>query len=463
MIAVRMYQNIKPIVRILVIALLLRLSFFLLVHPWSLPIEQQLTFNDSPLYHQLASTLLDHHRFASSATANPDALRTPAYPLFVAGIYALWGKVPWAVFVVQILLDCLSCYLIFLTLRRLLSQRIAHIAAFFYAIDPFLILYASTFLTETLFLFVLAVALYAYGSILFHGQSTNMLWRYGLLGLTIGAATLVRPIALYIPIILVAFTLATHRKKLVSALANSAILVIAFAVIVSPWMIRNYVTFGRASLSCIDSWTLLPWNVGVVEAPKRHQDLETTQSELLAEADSLMSADGLQPENLNPMQKAEYWRRLAFRYILHDPIRYAIAHVKGTIFIFANLGTSDFAHVLHLPSHKVDTPTNFFTMLREFFARKSPTEILIGGMIAPFLLITYLALILGLFVAWRRFDRTFLAFCLLMALYFIMVPGTIGIVRYKLPALPFFLGFVGIGIAHLLDRWKAKRAAITSQ
>lgn len=462
--AIRTRPRIRPVVLILAVALVLRVSFLAVVHPWSYPVEQQLTFNDSPLYHQLACTLLDHHRFAAGATDAPDPIRTPGYPLFVAGIYALFGEIPWIVFVAQIVMDCLSCYLLFLVLRRVLSETVASIGAFLYAIDPFLILYASTFLSETLFLLVLTIALHTYGTILSHGRNTNMRWRYGLLGLTVGVAALVRPIALYIPVVLIAFTLVTDRKKLARALVNSAILVAAFAVIVSPWLIRNYVTFGRASLSCADSWTLLRWNVGVVEAAKRHQDFEMTRDELLAEADSLMSADGLRPENLNPMEKADYWRRLAFRYILHDPIHFAMAHVKGTVFLFVNLGTSDFAHALHLPSHGMDMSKSSVTMLREFSAKKSPTEILIGAIVAPFLLITYLALVLGLFVAWRRFDRTFLAFCLLMALYFTMLPGAVGIVRYKLPAVPFYLCFVGIGIAHFLDRWRVKRAAaIASQ
>ncbi|MFH1011874.1 MAG: glycosyltransferase family 39 protein, partial [bacterium] len=417
-----------------------------------------LTFNDSPLYHQLACTLLDHHRFAASASAEPDPLRTPVYPLFVAGIYALFGKVPWVVFVVQILLDCVSCCLLFLTLRRILSGTVAHIAAFFYAIDPFLILYASTFLTEILFVFVLVVALYVYGTILSHGRDRTVLLQHGLLGFALGLATLVRPIALYLPLVLIVLTLVIYRKRRVFAFANSAILIVAFAVIVSPWLLRNHGISGRATLTYIDSWDLLALNVGAMEAAKRHQDLETTSAELLAEADLLMAAEGLHPENMNLMEKADYWRQLAFRYILRDPIGFAIAHAKGTIFIFANLGTSDFAHVLHRPSRGLGIPTNFLAMIREFFTKKSPMEILLGAAVVPLLLITYLALAVGLVVAWRRFNRTFLAFCLLIALYFVTVPGALGVVRFKLPALPFLVGFVGIGIAYVAEKWKAHRA-----
>jgi hypothetical protein len=243
------------------------------------------------------------------------------------------------------------------------------------------------------------------------------------------------------------------------ALQYSAMIVLAFAVVVTPWLLRNYYHFGRATLTYIDSWDLLALNVAAMEAPKRHQDLLTTGNQLLAEADSLMVADGYQPDKLNLMQKANYWRSLALRYILRDPIRFAVAHAKGTLFVFANLGTSDLVRFLHLPSHPLGGGTSFSDMVRRFFTEKSTAEILAAVLVTPLLLITYVGFIIGLIVAWKRYDTRFLAFCLLVTLYFVAVPGALGIVRFKLPAMPFFLGFVGIGIAHLHDKWKARRVA----
>jgi len=457
-------RDARPILSIIALCLLLRVVFLVLVHPWTFPAEEQLSCNDSPLYHQLACTLLDYHRFAPSATAAPDPLRTPAYPIFVSGIYAVFGRVPWLVFIAQILLDCLSCYLIFKTLQRVLDARVAHIAAFFFAIDPFLILHTSAFLTETLFIFLLVIVLHIYGRISSDREARPRILRYGLLGLIIGVAALVRPIALYLPIVLVAFILAANRKRIFRALQYSGILVLAFAVVVTPWLLRNYTMFGRAALTYIDSWDLLALNVGAMEAVKRHQDLRTTSDQLLAEADALIVADGLRPEQLNLMHKADYWRRLAFRYILRDPVHFAMAHAKGTIFVFANLGTSDLVRFLHLPPHSMGEATSFSDMARRFFVEKSAAEIFAAALVAPLLLITYVGLVVGLIVGWRRYDRRFLAFCLVITLYFVAVPGALGVVRFKLPAMPFFLGFVGIGIAHLLDRWRVKRAAaIASQ
>ena len=453
-----MTSNKKLILSILGLCLILRLLFLIAVQPWAYSIEGQLDFcRDSPLYHHLACNMLDHQRFAASAVAEPDPLRTPIYPAFVAGIYGIFGRIPSAVFIVQILLDTLSCFLLFWTLRRLINRKVALIAAFFYAIDPYLILFSSALLTETLFVFFLVVTLSILGWILSREGNKRATLGYGLLGFIIGLATLIRPISLYLPVLLVGFLLIAYRKKLGVALKYSAALAVVFLLVISPWLIRNYTLFGSASLTYIDSWDLLALNVGAMEAGKRHQDMMTTRIELLAEADSLMIADGFRPEDLNLMEKADYWRPLAFRYILRDPVHFAIAHARGTIFVFANLGTSDFAHALHLPSHSVGDPLNFLDVIHKFFTRKSPTEIFFAALLVPLLLVTYLGLAFGLIIAWRRYDKTFLAVCLLITFYFVAIPGALGLVRFKLPALPFFLPFVGIGIAYLLDCLKARK------
>ena len=453
-----MHSNKKLLLSILGLCLILRLLFLIAVQPWAYSVDEQLDFcRDSPLYHQLACTLLDHHRFAESEIAEPDPLRTPVYPVFVAGIYGVFGRIPWFISIFQILLDTLSCYLLFWTLNRLINHKVALIAAFFYAIDPYLILFTSALLTEILFVFFLVMTLSLFGWLLYHEGKRKLTLGYGLLGLIIGLATLIRPISLYLPIFLVGFLLVAYWKKLLIALKYSAALVIVFLCVISPWLIRNHALFGRASLTYIDSWDLLALNVGAMEAGKRHQNLLTTRFQLLAEADSLMVADGLRPEDLNLMEKADYWRQLAFRYILDDPIRFGIAHLRGTIFVFTNLGTSDFTHALHQPARTVGAPLNFIDVVHKFFTRKSPTEIAIAICLVPLLLVTYLGLALGLIIAWHRFDKKFLALCLLIALYFVTIPGALGMVRFKLPALPFYLPFVGVGIAYLLDCLKARK------
>jgi hypothetical protein len=92
--------------RIALLALCVRLVFFLLVRPWSPAVESGFVLQgDARGYHELATTLLTQHRLAYGATDAPNALRTPGYPVFVAALYALFGWHPWVVMLFQILLD----------------------------------------------------------------------------------------------------------------------------------------------------------------------------------------------------------------------------------------------------------------------------------------------------------------------------------------------------------------------
>src|SRR5262245_13208962 len=65
---------------------------------------------DAQGYHYLALNLLQRGVFSMYAEApfQPDALRTPGYPLFIASIYALFGVAPRAVIVAQAIIDSIT-------------------------------------------------------------------------------------------------------------------------------------------------------------------------------------------------------------------------------------------------------------------------------------------------------------------------------------------------------------------
>src|ERR1700719_117759 len=104
---------------------------------------------DTASYIVPARELVTHHRFFSDGA--PELIRTPGYPLLLtAGL--LLGRLELATIVLQILLNCLTVYMVYRTAGLLFeSERIALIAASLYAIDPLSILFSSLLSTETLF------------------------------------------------------------------------------------------------------------------------------------------------------------------------------------------------------------------------------------------------------------------------------------------------------------------------
>src|SRR5689334_20845417 len=74
--------------------------------------------NDAPddgrIYSQIARDLLEQHSYSSATQApyDPTLIRLPGYPLFLVGIYAVFGHTnDGAVRIVQALVDTATCSL----------------------------------------------------------------------------------------------------------------------------------------------------------------------------------------------------------------------------------------------------------------------------------------------------------------------------------------------------------------
>ncbi|MBN1250449.1 MAG: hypothetical protein JXC32_22485, partial [Anaerolineae bacterium] len=81
-------------------------------------------------FHLLAVNLLDGKGFAIGwePPLCPTAVRTPLYPLFVAGMYALLGRLPERVVLLQVLLEVLTTALVMALVRELQLGRGAAVA-----------------------------------------------------------------------------------------------------------------------------------------------------------------------------------------------------------------------------------------------------------------------------------------------------------------------------------------------
>lgn len=116
--------------------------------------------DDGRGYARIATNVLDHRSFSieTEEPYTPSFKRMPGYPLFIAGIYSLFGHDNnRAVRVVQAVLDTITCWLIALLAvawapagweqkkrRRLLIVALAMAVS-----CPFPAIYVATILTET--------------------------------------------------------------------------------------------------------------------------------------------------------------------------------------------------------------------------------------------------------------------------------------------------------------------------
>jgi 4-amino-4-deoxy-L-arabinose transferase-like glycosyltransferase len=453
----------KAIIIPLLICLSLRLLFFIAVKPWEPAVtESVILTDDAPGYHELAKTIIYHHQYAYENNGTPDGLRPPLYPLFIGSLYGFFGPSPWVVLLVQTILDSLTCLMLFSILRKLINEKIAFYSALFYAFDPYLIFFSNHLLTETLFIFLCVAAFNFFGKAILKRFAEGSLKNIGFAAFFFGLACLVRPVLIYLPFFIALVFAINFRKQKLRSIISSAVFIGVFFVTLSPWYVRNYYVFHTISFSTSGAYNLLILDVTPMEMEKRNEpNCMNVQAALKMEVDSMIVQKALKPSELNEFQKSTFYGQLAYKYISQGPGSFGKHFLLGVLRSFSSLETYRVVDWLQL--RKTIYIVNFpkLSNLWESFILQSKLktipELLIGTYMLFFQFLSYICVIIGLYSISKNRDRYLPAYLLIMVLYFIFTAGTVGQARFRLPAIPFYLCFVGAGFAWMLEKFPHKK------
>ena len=238
---------------------------------------------DTPSYVVPAKSLLDHGRFdAASNPGEPMFLRTPGYPVFIATVYAVFGRHETAVLVAQVLLSVLTLWVAFVVAARLFGEAAGIVSAAVLGLDPLQFRTSGTLLTETLdglaLLLVVALAFRALSS-----ARSGAGWPF-LLGTALVAATFVRPTTYYACILLVLLLAvlwlrSRTRQRLTVLVACAVPLVIGLGA----WQVRNDENVGSWRFSGTEAYTLYYYHGAGVLARVHGTDVETERARLRRE------------------------------------------------------------------------------------------------------------------------------------------------------------------------------------
>lgn len=214
---------------------------------------------DSPFYIELAWNWLKKgvYGFSINGQLAPVDMRVPGYPAFLAAIFTVAGQSARAVMLAQAVVDTAGCFLIALIAARLAPEtsrrRVTLAALWLAALCPFTANYSAVVLTETLVIFLTALAILVLletdlgdakagksGSILTSG------WFLG--GIVTGFGTLVRPET---PLLSIAAGLALvgkwWRPDDWGKLARAGLMIGAGLFLpLIPWAARNWTTLHEA-------------------------------------------------------------------------------------------------------------------------------------------------------------------------------------------------------------------------
>ncbi len=267
---------------------------------------------DEQQYTQIAENIRAGNGFAW-APGQPTSIRPPLYPGMLAATWsALGGTSFQAIRLLQILMSIATAALVFWIGARVWSAEVGGIAAAIVWLYPSLIFYDSLILTETLFTLLLVA---------FVAATVKTITTPGVLvaaacGVTLGLAALTRSVLWPLPLLLcpgVALALDGRWSRRVTI---AAVILVAYAVVVGPWAIRN--TRLQHVVSIVDTMGGINLRMG---------NYEYTPDDRMWDAVSLRGdknwvhgiADDLGTGEITEGQKEKWAQRKAIEYMRAHP------------------------------------------------------------------------------------------------------------------------------------------------
>jgi O-antigen/teichoic acid export membrane protein len=233
-----------PLIVLVLVAFLLRMAFMLAIGALNAP-----PVEDALDYHNIALNILAGKGYSLDGAQIVN--RAPAYPVFLAVVYAVFGQNPAAARIIQALLISLVVPLLYYTGSRNWSEvqnpkvkiqnprSLGLLAAILFAVYPFSIFWSQYLITENLLVVLFTVL----AALLVRPGEANPL-RLLSAGIIMGLCLLTRPTAL--PVILLLFMWLLFAVKGMSKILGIYGVVIAGLVLgLSPWVARNYSEYGQ--------------------------------------------------------------------------------------------------------------------------------------------------------------------------------------------------------------------------
>jgi 4-amino-4-deoxy-L-arabinose transferase-like glycosyltransferase len=260
--------------------------------------------------------------------------RLPGYPLFVWVVQALPGGREVDVVALQHVLVALLAGAVFLVGWRWFDRATAVAASVLVALSPLLVATADDALPDVLVgVLLLAFAALVVQVALGGPPDGRWAWRAALgLGVLLGASILVKPVG-QVLVLAVPITLAAAGWAWRAWLRTTALVAAVALVVVSPWVVHDWVRFGQPSLSDQAGQTLFNRLFEV-----DHRPVPTTlRAGRIARAEQLRITAQATPERLyvvtlerledqvglSDVQASRLERRLAVEAIEADPLGYA--------------------------------------------------------------------------------------------------------------------------------------------
>lgn len=414
----------------------------------------RLVTDDAAGYWLLAGNLVRHHAFSrmDAAPYLPDAIRTPGYPLFVAGVLSAVGEHPWILLALQAIIGLAAIYFIYRSGEILFGELAGQVAGALAALDLYMVQYSLIVWSDWLFTLDMSIAIFLMARILGHeGRSRKI--ELGL-GLALGIGALIRPVGLMlvVPVLLFLLGLKLTRGELaIGYLRRAGLVLLGWGIAIAPWVARNWIVFGEPGFSASGGFNLLFGTAVVATARDEGRPGIEVYQEFMrryyrSRGDFAMAGAMTQREG-------DYYARMGMTIVARHPVATVATHAQGIFMMVRRVG-GEFVTLKPQTDERWSLyKSGGLGKLLASERKGGPNVDLIfffyNGL---FLMSLYLGSAAGVtrFGALLTQSRAFLLFLLLYSGYFALTAGNIGGARLRLPIHPALEILAGLGIATAL-------------
>ena len=198
---------------------------------------------------RIADNLANHGIYSWNLQFGSSAYKLPLYPLFLAFFIKLFG-VSTAVKLIVVLQHIFYFLIPVLIVKSFKNFKLDHtgfLAAYFFIFSPSYFYYSNIFEATNIFILLLLIWLFLYSKFWIKTINTSKLILFSIIT---GLLALAQVVA--VPVVgMMILLLIIHRKL---SLKRIFVVIFISALVYSPWVIRNYITFDKIILSKTPVW-----------------------------------------------------------------------------------------------------------------------------------------------------------------------------------------------------------------
>ncbi len=438
-------QRIDPLWYVIITALVIR-AF--------IPFYAEAVTDDPDVFYEIysyqylepAQNLIKSGQFTTDTA--PEIYRPPGYSiLLIPGI--LLNHVPLVTIAIQVLLSCLTVYLVFEIAIVLFGRaEIAIMCAAIYAIDPLSVIFSSLIMPETFSTFALSLFLL----FLFRYMQEESVVQLSLAAIALATTVYVQAIAYFLPVWIASFLafFAINKRSGTRVLHALIFLVISMSLL-GIWQIRNKIETEYSGFS-----TVFDKSLYYAQAASVMAKLEGKRD--FRELWNLMDRN-LNEHSARFLERFEYMREEGTRLTLARPWTYAGIHIQGIMRTLSGAEAHTYIRLLKL-FHGTDEgwqeliTGDLSDTIRYNTNKLTHAAILTIAGLGLIVMLVYLFAFVALFS--KKLPYTIPVVCSLwVVVYWLVITGgPHGYGRYRHAVMPIVCVLAGYGLHLILSRFR---------